>query len=148
MRSALLVLLALLLTSCGSDTAPVETLNSLQVRLPNGKKIRAEIMKTQEEMLKGMMFRTSLPADRGMLFVHERPGRYAYWMYQVVIPLDIVWMDRDHRIVEISANTPPCKTVASQCPTWGGHEEAKYVLELAGGGAAANRLKAGDRLEF
>ena len=63
-------------------------------------------------------------------------------MYQVRIPLDIIWMDRYRAIVEIAANAPPCKTVASQCPHYGGNSErAQYVLELAGGMAAKYGLK-------
>jgi uncharacterized protein len=147
MRLVLLASLALLLASCGSDTGLAD-LNTREVGLPNGKKIRAEIMKTPDEMMRGMMFRDSLAPDRGMLFVHERPGNYPYWMFQVRIPLDIIWLDRDQRIVEISADTPPCKTAASQCPNYGGHALAQFVVELAGGRAAANGLKLGDRLQF
>jgi hypothetical protein len=83
-----------------------------------------------------------------MLFFHEREGNYSYWMYQTRIPLDIIWMDRYRRIVEISANAPPCKTVASQCRHYGGNQRAQYVLELAGGMASKYGLKAGDILEF
>lgn len=147
MRFALLASLALLLAACSSRSG-LEDLNTREVGLPNGKRIRAEIMKTPDEMMKGMMFRDSIAPDRGMLFVHERPGKYPYWMYQVRIPLDIIWLDRDHRIVEISAATPPCKTAASQCPSYGGAAVAQFVLELGGGRAAANGLKLGDRIDF
>jgi uncharacterized membrane protein (UPF0127 family) len=83
-----------------------------------------------------------------MLFLHEAPGEYPYWMYQTRIALDIIWMDHDRRIVEISADTPPCKTDQGQCPTFGGHRTAQYVLELAGGMAAKYGLRIGDTLEF
>ncbi len=69
-------------------------------------------------------------------------------MYQVRIPLDMIWMDSDHRIVEISADTPPCNTARDLCPTYGGHARAQFVLELAGGMAAKYGLKTGDRIEF
>jgi uncharacterized membrane protein (UPF0127 family) len=147
MRLALLASLAVLLTSCSSNSGEVD-LNTREVGLPNGKRIQAEIMKSPDEMMRGMMFRDSLAADRGMLFVHERAGNYPYWMFQVRIPLDIVWLDSDRRVVEILANAPPCKTAASQCPNYGGHELAKYVLELRGGGAAANGITTGTHLDF
>jgi hypothetical protein len=147
MRFVLLASLAFLLASCGSDTG-VADLNTRDVGLPNGKQIHAEIMKTPDEMMRGMMFRDSLAPDRGMLFVHQQPGNYPYWMFQVRIPLDIIWLDRDHNIVEISADAPPCKTAASQCPNYGGHARAQFVVELAGGRAAANGLKLGDHLQF
>jgi len=58
-------------------------------------------------------------------------------------------MDHQRRIVEISANTPPCPSKsARQCPNFGGHEKARYVLELAGGGAALYGLRTGDVVSF
>ena len=42
-------------------------------------------------------------------------------MYQVKIPLDMVWMDKNRRVVEMVENTPPCKTKASECPNYGGN---------------------------
>jgi len=100
------------------------------------------------DMTRGMMFRESLAPDRGMLFFHPEPGLYQYWMYQVLIPLDIIWLDNQRRIVEISPQTPPCKTAASQCPHYGGTQRARYVLELAGGMAEKHGLKLGDTLDF
>jgi uncharacterized membrane protein (UPF0127 family) len=58
-------------------------------------------------------------------------------------------MDRDRRIVEISAETPPCKAaISTQCPTYGGNFETLYVLELGGGMAAKYGLRVGDTLRF
>jgi hypothetical protein len=99
-------------------------------------------------MQRGMMFRDSLAPDRGMLFVHGTPGRYAYWMFQCLIPLDIIWMNADRKIVEISADTPPCHGEASTCPNYGGHQSSLYVLELGGGMARRYGLKLGDRIAF
>ena len=147
-RTLGLLALALLL-GCSSDKpSTMEDFTSAVVTLPGGQKIKAERMVLTTDLARGMMFRDSLAADRGMLFFHEREGTYSYWMYQTRIPLDIIWMDRYRRIVEISANAPPCKTAASQCPHYGGNQRAQYVLELAGGMASKYGLKAGDILEF
>jgi uncharacterized membrane protein (UPF0127 family) len=118
------------------------------VTLPGGQKIRAEVMSRPEDMARGMMFREHLAPDRGMLFVHGAPGRYRYWMYQCLIPLDILWMDAERRIVEISENTPPCRGQSWECPSYGGNHDAQFVLELAGGMARKYGLKLGDRLSF
>ena len=118
------------------------------MRFPNGNEIRVEVKLTSPEMARGMMFRDSVPPGTGMLFIHPRPGRYPYWMYQVRIPLDILWLDDARRIVEISPSTPPCETKASECPNYGGHVEARYVLELAGGEAQRQGLHLGDTLTF
>jgi len=60
----------------------------------------------------------------------------------------MLWMESSRRIVEISADTPPCKTKASQCPTYGGHQQAQFVLELGGGEAHRLGLHVGDTLDF
>ncbi len=145
-----LVFAALLwLSGCSTKPAEVADLNLTDVTFPNGKKVAAETMLRDIDQMRGMMFRDSLAPDRGMLFVHTAEGNYAYWMYQCRIPLDIIWMSHDQRIVEISANTPPCPSKAAhECPSFGGHEKARYVLELAGGGAALYGLHVGDALSF
>jgi len=138
-----------LLCACGTRSSDAGNLNLTEVTFPNGKTVVAETMLQEIDQMRGMMFRDSLAKDRGMLFVHRAEGNYAYWMYQVRIPLDIIWMDQQRRIVEISANTPPCPSKsARECPNFGGHEKARYVLELAGGGAAMYGLKAGDLISF
>lgn len=124
-------------------------MNATEITFPNGKTVIAETMLRDIDQMRGMMFRDSLAPDRGMLFVHPQEGNVPYWMYQVRIPLDIIWMDRNRKIVEISANTPACTSKSSRdCPSYGGHEKARYVLELAGGGAALYSLKVGETLSF
>jgi uncharacterized membrane protein (UPF0127 family) len=139
----------LLLCSCGSKTSEVDGLNTTEITFPNGQAVVAETMLRDVDQMRGMMFRDSLAKDRGMLFVHPKEENVPYWMYQVRIPLDIIWMDHDRKIVEISANTPACTSNTSRdCPSYGGHEKARYVLELAGGGAGMYGLHVGDTLNF
>jgi uncharacterized protein (TIGR03437 family) len=119
------------------------------IRLPDGQAILAEIAATNPEQERGLMSRTQLAPDRGMLFLFDRPGFYAFWMFQTLIPLDIIWLDANRRIVFLSANTPPCQNANSQtCPVYGGQQAAQYVLEIAAGAAARHRLQLGDRLDF
>ncbi len=142
-------LLSLILGAAGCEqSATLEDLRTRTVTLPNGQKILAEVLTRPDEMARGMMFRESLAPDRGMLFVHNQPGRYPYWMYQCLIPLDIIWIGPDRRVVEISAGTPPCEGPPSQCPNYGGNREAQFVLELAGGMAGKYGLRLGDRISF
>jgi len=143
-----LVVLALFSSGCGPKTVGLDELNMRTVKLPGGHEIQAEVEINPVDMQKGMMFRDSLERGHGMLFIHDKPGLYTYWMYQVKIPLDMLWMNADHRIVEISADTPPCKTRASQCPNYGGHYQAQYVLELGGGEAKRLGLQVGQMIEF
>jgi len=148
---AILAVFALLfsLAACSdANTVKLEDFGTRDVTLPGGQVIHAEIASTQPQVEHGLMFRTSLAPDRGMLFMHREAGEYPYWMYQVRIPLDMIWMDPERRVVEIAAAAQPCKTEPGQCPTYGGHRRAQYVLELAGGMAAKYGIKTGDTLEF
>jgi uncharacterized membrane protein (UPF0127 family) len=144
----LLAALVLIFTSaCGPRSVAINDFRSTEITLPNGKKILAEIMHQEVDMMRGMMFRESLAADRGMLFIHGGPGKYAYWMYQVKIPLDMIWMDRSRNIVEIVNSAAPCVSKKNnECPQYGGNQMAMFVLELAGGEASKNRLQVGDKL--
>jgi hypothetical protein len=117
------------------------------VMLPDGSTVHVELATTPAEQAYGLMERTNLPEGRGMLFV-EAPGKHAYWMYHCKIGLDIVWMDADHKIVEMSPDTPPCRGKSTTCPTYGGHEEAQYVLELPVGSIAKHHLAVGERVQF
>ena len=140
---------ALLLTACGERAVTMEEFRSTEIILPGGQRILAETMRTEMEQARGMMFRDSLAADKAMLFVHGLPGNWTYYMFQVKIPLDIVWMDGGKRVVEISANTPPCVSKsARECPLYGGREKSQFVLELPGGQAAKFGLTIGDSVQF
>jgi hypothetical protein len=129
-----------------TKVAPREA-NTL-VMLPDGSTVHVELAKTETERQFGLMERTSLPQGRGMLFIHDQPGDYPYWMYDCKIGLDIIWMDSDRRVVEMSANTPPCKGKATSCPNYGGHETSVYVLELPVGSIKAHHLAVGQVVNF
>lgn len=118
------------------------------VMLPDGSTVHVELAKSNAEREYGLMGRTSLPQGRGMLFIHDAPGRYPYWMYHCKIALDILWLDAGHRIVEMSADTPPCRGKADSCPNYGGHETSVYVLELPVGSIEAHHLAVGQVVNF
>lgn len=138
----------LFLTACANPNITAD-LNTTVVTFPNGTKITAEVKRQDFDLLRGMMYRESLAQDRGMLFAHPAEDTFRYWMYQTKIPLDIIWMSRDRRIVEISPDTPPCTAEkASACPNYGGNQKSQYVLEVNSGVVARNGLKVGDYLDF
>lgn len=119
------------------------------VTLPDGTAIKTEIVRSQDEQAQGMMFRKNLRADEGMLFPFNEMAPRGFWMFQTLIPLDIIWLDDNKRVVEISARTPPCPTSnAQRCPSYGGTAHSIYVLELASGRAAAHGLVIGSALDF
>lgn len=123
---------------------PADTL----VMLPDGSTVHVELATTDAQREYGLMGRISLPVGRGMLFVHNGTADHAYWMYHCKIGLDIVWMNANHQIVEMSPNTPPCRGAADTCPSYGGHEPSKYVLELPVGSISRHHLAVGQTINF
>ena len=126
--------------------SPLE-LPSTPLTLPNGEVIQAELAITFSERQRGLMGRRELADNRGMLFLFERPGRLTFWMSGVLIPLDLVWLDSDRRIVGVSEWTPVCGS-GSDCRLFDGGAEARFVLELAAGMVEANGLAIGDNIDW
>ena len=141
--------LPFLLPGCGQKAATMVDIGATEVVFPNGTKIRADYVHTNLDVMRGMMFVDFLEKDRGKLMVHGSVGNFPYFMYQTKIPLDIIWISRQHQVVEISGNTPPCPSKSARaCPSYGGNQKAQFVLEVNAGIAAANGLKVGDFLDF
>ena len=143
--------LFLLLPSCESEKpVSLADLNKRDIKMPDGTVISCETMTRQAEMMRGMMFRDHLPANQGMLFIHAKAAQVPYYTYQVKIPLDIIWLDGAHTIVEISPDTPPCAdgTQASKCPQYVGNKMSQYVLEIGAGLAAKHGARIGERLDW
>ncbi|MBR8830881.1 MAG: hypothetical protein N5P05_000195 [Chroococcopsis gigantea SAG 12.99] len=107
--------------------------------------IELEVARTPEQQETGLMYRTSLPRNRGMLFPFPSPRITRFWMKNVYIPLDMVFL-KDGQIKEILANVPPCK--ADPCPVYGTDGLVDAVIELSGGRAGELGLKPGDRINI
>lgn len=144
----LLLAALLFLTCCGTNSTTVDDFPTRPVTLPGGQAIRVETMIDRIDMQRGLMFRTSLAPDHGMLFVYGQPALHQHWMYQVLMPLDIVWLDSKRNIVEIVENAQPCKTQASKCELYGGKQVSAYVLELKGGMAQKYGLRLGQTIQW
>ncbi len=69
--------------------------------------ITAEIADTKKKRGLGLSGRSTLPADRGMLFIFDQPNKHGFWMKDMNFPLDIVWFDKNRTIVGITKNLQP-----------------------------------------
>lgn len=107
--------------------------------------IELEVALTPQQQATGLMYRTSLPDNRGMLFPFEE-ARYAqFWMKNVAMNLDMIFL-RQGVIEAIYPNVPPC--LAEPCPTYGPQTLVDQVIELKGGRATELGLKKGDRISI
>lgn len=127
---------ALLFTACASDGVEVEL---------RGHTFVVEVADDHEERMRGLMFRDTLPANAGMLFIFEREEPQAFWMKNTRIPLDILYFDRHWTLVAWSLNTPPC-ALGDRCPSYPSQAPARYVLELNAGTSERIGARLGDRL--
>jgi uncharacterized protein len=100
-----------------------------------------EVMRTDEELQKGLMFRKELPEGRGMLFDFRPERPVSMWMKNTLIPLDMIFIQGDGRIIRIAENTEveSEKIIPSGGPVRG-------VLEVIAGTAKKLGIKPGDRV--
>jgi uncharacterized membrane protein (UPF0127 family) len=107
--------------------------------------IELEVAKTAEQQDIGLMYRTSLADDRGMLFEFKSARRVSFWMKNCQISLDMIFL-RDGVVEAIEFSAPPC--TADPCPSYGPNTAIDRVIELRGGRAAELGVKVGDRIEI
>lgn len=105
-----------------------------------------ELAKTQSQRDRGLMHRKELDKDKGMLFIFDKEGVYPFWMKNTLISLDIIWLDSTGKVVFISQNTTPCKSII--CPSIIPSANAKYVLEINAGICQEIGLKLGDLMQI
>ena len=105
-----------------------------------------EIATTPAEQAHGLMERTSMPADHGMLFVFQDAEPQTFWMKNTLIPLDILFFDAHRHLVTIQADAQPCK--ADPCKLYPSDAPAHYVLELNAGTAAKLGVRKGALITF
>jgi len=105
-----------------------------------------ELASTPKERDRGLMFRETLDSGKGMLFIFEKEGNHAFWMKNTLIPLDIIWLNKDKEVVFISENAQPCKE--DSCSLIEPGKETKYVLEINGGISKRIGLAVGHKMEI
>jgi len=150
-RGLSIAALLIVAVSCGAGQTPSKPAatpapSGPRVVLPSGSVYRLELAHTPEQQAQGLMYRESLPEKTGMLFLFDDKGVHRFWMKNTMIPLDMVWMDAEGRVLFVSADTPPCK--ADPCPSYGPESPAASVLEIAGGKASKEKVGVGSVLQF
>ena len=147
------------LTACGAAVADIGDFDLPEGQDPEGEavaalpgdlvpirvagiQIQVEIADDDAERSRGLMHRTSLPENQGMLFVYPDERTLGFWMRNTLIPLDIAYADREGRIVDIQQMEPQTdETHNSAAP-------AMYALEMNQGWFEKNGVRVGDLIEF
>jgi uncharacterized protein len=155
-----LFLLALLLAGCGSSgpgasaspgaestgTASGSGLRTVSIDSSGGGEVevRVEIADDLPEQTRGLMERTALGEDRGMLFVYQDEEVRSFWMKNTLIPLSIAYIDSDGRIVDLQDMKP----LDDDPPHYVSAEPARYALEVNKGFFEEHGVKVGDRADL
>jgi len=105
-----------------------------------------DIADTFEERKQGLMWRRSMGKYNGMLFIFDDEAARRFWMKNTLIPLDMIFMDKDYHVVSVVKQAQPCKK--DPCDTMSSGKSAKFVLELNGGMADEMGLKEGDTAQL
>jgi uncharacterized protein len=167
----IVVVLALLLTGCSGPQADPDTqsqrtpqtsgtpaavkdettsgpsgLRTLVIDASGGEKVRVrvEVADNIFEQARGLMDRTMLGENRGMLFVYPEERELSFWMKNTLIPLSIAFIDSESRIIDIQDMKP----LDDEPPSYVSAEPAKYALEVNQGFFEERGVKIGDRVEL
>jgi uncharacterized membrane protein (UPF0127 family) len=144
MRHVLLALLLLAVAAaCGGEDAGGP---KVVIETADGEEeIAVEIADTPEERARGLMGRTSLPEDSGMIFVYPEPTEGAYWMKNTLIPLSIAFYDSNGEILRI-LDMEPCRR--EPCPLYDPGVLYLGALEVNRGAFERLGVREGDRVEL
>lgn len=107
--------------------------------------VNLEIADTEEERQLGLMFREVLPQDSGMLFIFNIESKHGFWMKNMNFPIDIIWINQDKKIVEITKTAKPC---SKDCAVIYPKSKVKYVLEVNPGFVDKNKIKIEEEVNF
>jgi uncharacterized membrane protein (UPF0127 family) len=106
-------------------------------------RVTVEIADTPDARARGLMYRRDLASDAGMVFIFPNEVEQRFWMKNTPLPLDMVFIGSDRRVVGIVGNTQPFST-----QSLGVAAPSRYVLEVHGGFCAGHGIAVGDTVEF
>ncbi|MDX6768529.1 MAG: DUF192 domain-containing protein [Elusimicrobiota bacterium] len=153
-------LLALTLTACAAETAPKPAPKKpaacapqviekkTKLTFPDGKSIVVDVADTPSTREVGLMCRTKLPKDYGMLFVFPNEMGLGFWMKNTLVSLDLLWLGADKRITAIAPRLKASRVDTPEDKIARAGGRGQFVLELPAGDAARRKLKIGDLLAF
>lgn len=105
--------------------------------------VHVEVANTEADRARGLMYRNHLEPDAGMLFLFPAPAPLAFWMKNTLIPLDMLFLDHDRRVLGIVENATPETETARRVAG-----DSQYVLEVGGGLSRQWGIEPGSTVEF
>jgi len=112
-----------------------------------GFELNADLAVTQEQMSKGLSVKDKLEENESMLFVFEDLSRHSFWMKDMKFPIDIIWLDRNGKIVHVEKNLQPCVSVLI-CTNYSPNTDSHYVLETVSEFTQRHNISVGTDIDF
>jgi uncharacterized membrane protein (UPF0127 family) len=106
-------------------------------------RVKVELARTPEETTRGLMYREKMEPDHGMLFLFSEERQNTFWMKNTYIPLDIMFITKDMKVLGVAENCEPLTLSGRQVPGM-----SQYVLEVVGGFTQAHGIAPGTPVEF
>jgi uncharacterized membrane protein (UPF0127 family) len=106
-------------------------------------RVRVEVARGAQEQARGLMYRDHLEPGWGMVFINTAPRHLTFWMHNTYIPLDMIFIGADKRVVGVVENAEPLTDDARSVDG-----ESQYVLEMPGGWSARHRVGPGTPVSF
>lgn len=113
-----------------------------------GKLIHAEIADTPEKSERGLMFRTKIGPNSGMLFIFDDERPRSFWMKNTFIPLDIGYFNSKKELIDVQTMTPVTSEMQLDIPTYPSKGPAMYALELPKGWFSKHKIRLKERFSF
>ena len=148
---ACIILVLIIAMLCMRACAPLSPAGYVQ---PKGTIVTASrtipvlIAETSEETMRGLSGMRVLPADEGMLFLFDHSGKFGFWMPEMHFAIDIIWIDGDWKVVDVSHHATPESFETNPKTVFYPRSPARYVLEVNDGMAKAWGIASGTTLTF
>lgn len=146
-RIIMMILLAVLLMSVSMFLVERKESSIIVVTFQNGTKLEAEVADTPEKLLFGLAFQESLPPNGGMIYIFESTGFNHFWTKAYRFPIDVIWIDESHHVVQLMENVQPC--TQDPCPEYRSESRTvRYAIQTAAGFIAREGVEVGNELKY
>ena len=116
--------------------------------MPANALLRAEVADTEITREKGLMYRTYLGENEGMIFYFDQPGHHAFYMYNTRIPLSVIFLNESLRIVDVQEMVPCLEQNPSACPIYTPRAACMYAIEVNQEFVREHGIKKGDKVRI
>jgi len=108
--------------------------------------VYAEVADSSSEKVRGLMYRSHLNETEGMLFIYDSERNISFWMKNMEIPINMIWLDSNLSVVHIEESVPPCED--DDCPSYAAPSKAMYILEVSANFTSRNDVQVGDQIQL